>query len=149
MEASILVVEFILQHKELLTKPFIVIPTQDYEDSSWTAFVAVNCGKTGKNEKDTKCGYFLFDPTGKRHPTKPPPICGFFLKLVHFVLSPENDEKARAQKSPKKKKGEAHRGKTRLLHHGFAACTSFTLVSYDKASILVVSSLTKQMRHVT
>jgi hypothetical protein len=91
MEASIPVVEYILQHKDLLTKPFIVIAAQDYVDCSWTAFIPVNCGKIGNIEKDTKRGYILLDPTGRRHPRDPPPHCRFFLKLVHLILSPDND----------------------------------------------------------
>ena len=47
--------------------------------------MSVNCGRVGNVEKDTKRGYFVFDPTG-RHPHDPPPRCQFFLKLAHWIL---------------------------------------------------------------
>jgi hypothetical protein len=91
MEAASPVEEYILQHKDLLTKPFIVIAAQDYVDCSWTAFIAVNCGNIGNNEKDTKRGYFLLDPSGRRNARDAPTHCRIFLKLVHLIHSPEND----------------------------------------------------------
>ena len=94
MEASIPVVGYILQNKELFTKHFIAIAAQDYEDFSWTAFVSVHCGRIGNNEGDTKCGYFLFDPTG-RHSRDPPTRCQLFLKLAHWVLEGSKGEKCR------------------------------------------------------
>jgi hypothetical protein len=94
MEASLPVVEYILQNKELFTKHFIVIAAQDYEDFSWTAFVSVHCGRIG-NKEDTKCGYFLFDPTG-RHPRDTPPRCQFFFKWAHWIL--EGSKGANAEK---------------------------------------------------
>ena len=90
MEASVSVVGYILQNKELFKKPFIAIAAQDYEDFSWTAFVSVHCARIGNNGGDTKCGYFHFDPTG-RNLRDPPPRCRFFLKLAHWVLEGSND----------------------------------------------------------
>ena len=54
----------------------------------------VHCGRIGNNEEDTKCGYFLSDPTG-RHPRDPPPRCQFFLKLAHWVLEGSKGTKCR------------------------------------------------------
>jgi hypothetical protein len=90
MEASATVVGYILQNKELFTKPFIAIAAQDYEDFSWTAFVSVHCARIGDNGGDTRCGYFHFDPTG-RNRRDPPPRCRFFLKLAHWILEGSND----------------------------------------------------------
>jgi hypothetical protein len=134
MEATILVVEFIIQHKDLLTKPFIVIPAQEDEDCSWTVFVAVNCGKTGNNDNDTKCGYFLFDPTGKRLRSDPPPICRFFLKLVHFILSPENDPNAKARKPKEEKKRESSPWKDKVVAPWFFNMHSF-YVGFTRQSV--------------
>ena len=102
MEASIPVVGYFLQKKELFKKPFIAIAAQDYKDFLWTAFVSVNCGRVGNIEKDTKCGHFLFDPTG-RHPCDPPPRCQFFLKLAHWILVDSKGPSVR----PKSRKNEA------------------------------------------
>ena len=91
MEASIPVVKYILDNKELFTKRFIAIAAQDYETWSWAVFIAVNCERN-ENEKDKPCHrYLLFGPTGRRDPRDPPPRCQFFLNLEHFILSAKDD----------------------------------------------------------
>jgi hypothetical protein len=102
MEASIPVVEYILQNKALFAKPFIAMAAQNYKDYSWTAFMAVNCAGIENNEKDRMCGYFLFDPTGTRNPRHPPMRCKFFLKLAHLILNDETVplSKQKGEKSP-------------------------------------------------
>ena len=59
----------------------------------------MNCQKVGNDGNDSECGYFLLDPTGRLGPGDPPPPCLFFLKLVHSILSPENEPSASQAKT--------------------------------------------------
>ena len=109
MEASIPVMRYILQNKNLFIKHHIALlsPSLDF---SWTCVIAVNAGAVKTNVNATEClretcGFLICDPNDSCQESEafPPPQCSFFLMLAFMVLNGEKNPPNASKKKSKRK----------------------------------------------
>jgi hypothetical protein len=83
MEASIPVLRYVLQNKNLFINPYIAVMVEHDVDSSWSCFMSVNAGKIDK-KRGTECGFLHFDPTD--NDCAAPAQCSFFLTFAYLII---------------------------------------------------------------
>jgi GNAT superfamily N-acetyltransferase len=102
MDASIPVMHFIIENKELFTKPYIAFLVEEECQHSWSCYISVNAGLFGRSEhqplvEGPVCGYVHFEPRGVQT-TKVEILagqaarraCSFFLMLAYHFSNCED-----------------------------------------------------------
>ncbi len=88
MDASILVMRFILESKVLFIKPYIAFLAEEDMAHLWTCFISLNAGQIGVDqpkEKEHVCGYLHFSPIAEEGMVDHP-HSALYSKHLHTLL---------------------------------------------------------------